>query len=250
MDTGLPDAVEKVQADVVESGAAFYVLCRKDRQGLYRSRVGSWDRARVLYFQTVEDLLGRCLLYPPLAVIVDIPTQISIGSKHVTYLYELRMAWPVMRCKDMSDGSFNVMCHRPMRNDKLLVTLENIAGGDPTWIGLAGQRRHIRMDLVRRARLRAPGTDWQRVNTLNVSGAGLFLVTYHPPPLGTSVSVEVYDLSPEPITISGTVIRISTWETSDDLPGVAVQVADQSASEHLAKMIASHELTEVFREHG
>jgi len=71
---------------------------------------------------------------PPLAIIVDLRSQVAIGPESVRTIFELKTTWPVMRCNIRPDGSATVMCLDPHRTEELLTALEGIARNDESWI--------------------------------------------------------------------------------------------------------------------
>ncbi len=199
----------------------FVVLCTEDRQDQYRSLVGERPY-RLLFFSSVEPLLAQCLKSPPLAIIVDMRSQISVGPQSIKKIFNLKTVWPVMRCNVHADGSATVMCLEPHRTEEFTDALAGIAAGDESWIATGKFRQFLRLSLCLRSRLRKPGQPWERGNTLDISVQGTFIVNYHDHEKETPLELELYDLTDHPLKIEGVIKWIRPWDRPGQLPGVGV----------------------------
>ncbi len=225
----------------------FYFLCAPDRENIYTTHLAETTNQPTRFFQDTHTLLIECLRHPPLALVIDMATQIALGSNDIAYLYDLKMAWPVLRCKHQSDNHFAVMCLHPMQVGALSDALQAIAARDPQWIPPTAQRHYPRAGLRCRARYRLADSPWQPSNTLNISAGGLFIITYDDLPKHTRLQVELLPPDRDPVTVTGVILNTRPWEDSPDPPGVGILVSDQAACDTLATLITQDPIENVFR---
>ncbi len=205
----------------METGPYFLFLCKQDRQGLYEAALEGTPY-RCSFTCGVDHLLYECLKQPPMAIVVDVPTQIAIGPNTVAFIYDLKMKWPVMRAKLHDDGKATVMCLAPARSDGLLEALGAIASEDPGWVAEGHYREHLRFEYCCRARVRVGERDWVRVHTLNVSASGAFLLTYDDFEVDQPLQIELHDLADDLLMLNSTIRWAKRWEESQELSGVGV----------------------------
>jgi hypothetical protein len=137
-----------------------------------------------------------------------------------------------MRCALAPDGEARVMCFEPPHGEGLLLALDGIAGGDPSWQHPRFKRRHLRLRLPGRARVRVSGEErWRLGNLDGISCGGAFIaMTSDAPPLEAEIEVALVDFQPAAV-VRGTVVRQRTWEESLLIPGVGVEFDPASVGE-------------------
>ncbi len=199
----------------------FLILCREDRQYLYRAVLKSceYDSSFAL---TPEDVLRQCLRCPPWAIVMDIPTQISLDSRLVSVICDLKVKWPVLRCNIFENGAANVLCLRPNRSDDLLSAMKGITENDESWVGPGPARQYLRVEHCCRVRLTCDGGAWRNGNTLDLSSSGASIVSYDKLSVNTKLRIEIRDLADEPVYFNATIRWSRCWEKSRELPAIGV----------------------------
>ncbi|MCM8814237.1 MAG: PilZ domain-containing protein [Candidatus Omnitrophica bacterium] len=207
----------------------FYFLCQKKRQDLYRPII-RWLPYRVVFVEELEQLLAYLLETPPDAVLVDVVTNMRFGSANMAPILNIEVAWPVLLCNITPDGSAQVMCMSPMKNDTLPAALEAIVRKDASWMNTRTPRRYIRVDVQCRCLLRRAGEEnWTKSNILNMSSGGCFSVSYDLIVPGTMVEFELLDIKSEPVYGHGQVTWGRSWDESLALPGVGIHFDEDTA---------------------
>ena len=216
----------------------FLLLCVGERRALYEQAVKQSGYEFVLV-DGLLPLLTNCVQEPPQALLVDAVSAAKMGAALVNPLFELRMAWPVMRCTLRHDGTIVVMCESPDRQGSLAEAMAGIAAGDPTWLP-PWHRRSVRVEVRCRTRLRARGQDeWHPGNCLNLARDGAFVVSYRPYGKGDALEMELWDIAEKPACLSVQVVRCRRWEEGPRLPGIGVAFDHDTIPEHLGKLIAT-----------
>lgn len=202
----------------------FLGLCSPDHQALLAAKCAEATQ-RVEFAESVEDLLARGLVRPPLGLILEIATVVRIGAERMSKFLNLGVAWPVMRCAIAPDGEIRVMCFEPPHGEPLVDALRGIASGDPSWKHPRFHRTHLRLEMPGRVRLRLLEEErWRHGNLLDIGCGGCFVaMTSDTPPVGSELWLEMIDFAPEPQRVRGTVIRARSWEESIELPGVGIE---------------------------
>lgn len=218
--------------------AFFMFLCKEDRRHLYESILGASDH-QVTYMSDVDQLLTECFKTPPMAIVVDLRSQVSIGSNAMRRIYELKTVWPVMRCTVHTNGSATVMCLEPNRAEGLPEALNSIAAGDQGWIAAGKFRQYLRLKLRLRTRLRTEGGSWERGNPIDISVRGAFVVNYEDHEKDEAVKVEIHDLCQSPLQLKGSIQWVRTWESATEaLPGVGVTFDPGADTQRLVEELA------------
>jgi hypothetical protein len=194
----------------------------------------------VEFVDGIEALLKVCLEHPPLALILEIGTAIRIGAERMSKFLNLGVNWPVMRCAVAPDGEARVMCFEPPHGEPLLSALSAIAAGDPSWRHPRFKRRHLRLNLPGRARVRIAGEErWRLGNLDGISCGGAFVcMTCDAPPLKAEVEVELFDFQPRSM-VRGTVVRQRSWEEGLLLPGIGIEFDPESISDAFRAFITA-----------
>jgi hypothetical protein len=179
----------------------------------------------VEFVDQVEDLLLRGLERPPLGLILEIATVVRVGAERMSKFLNLDVSWPVMRCALAPDGEARIMCFEPAHGEPLVDAMRGIASGDPAWKHPRFHRLYLRLEIPGRVRLcLRDEARWRLGNLLDISCGGCFIaMTSDAPPLGSELSLELVDFTPEPQLVRGTVIRVRPWEESLELPGIGVE---------------------------
>lgn len=215
----------------------FFCLCQDERRPLYESLLK--DTPYEFRFTiSVEQLLAESMKSPPLAIIVDIRSQVAIGPESVKTIFELNTTWPVMRCNIRPDGTATVMCLEPHRTEELLSALEGISAGHEDWVPEGKFRNFLRLSLQLRVLIRREGHDWARANTLNVSVRGAFLATYDHHEKEERVELELRDLVDKTMRLEGIVKWVRRWEDTSELPGIGVAFESAGDIQYLADEVA------------
>jgi hypothetical protein len=201
--------------------AYFILLCVGERRAQYES-VFKRLPYEVLIVDGLLPLLTACVRASPQAVLVDALSAARMGAALVNPLFEMRMAWPIMRCTLRPDGVVTVICAVPDRHGTLEEALAAIGSHDASWRP-PWKRRSIRVDVRWRMRVRRRGEEiWRRANSLNVSRDGAFVVAYEGYAIGDEVDLELWDISETPARIKARVARLLPWEDGPELPGIGV----------------------------
>lgn len=209
----------------------FAFLCLREKQSRYHEQL-RLSPLPIRFTSDVGSLLRHCLENPPRAMLLDVCTCARLGARAVAPLFELRVAWPVLRSNVLANGAANVMCTTPQCSAPLLQALAEIAADSPRWQHPRHRRRHLRINVNCRVRVREKASrTWEMGNTLDVSSGGAFVVCYQSPRCGTRVEVELHDLNESPIHLEGKVAWSRGWEDSSNLPGMALDFNDRGASQ-------------------
>lgn len=214
----------------------FLLLSIGERQLVYEAALKTLT-SPIVVVDGMLPLLSACVERPPLGVLVDAPSAARIGAALVNPLFELRMAWPVMRCTVRPDGVATVMCTSPDQQGPLAEALDAIASGDPRWRS-PWRRRHVRVEILCRARIRqSNGDQWLEGNCLDLSRNGLFFICYEPPEAGALLDVEVWDLGEKPASCTGCVVRKRRWEDGPELPGIGIGIDSTTVPSTLGSVV-------------
>lgn len=232
--------------DVQESGldaarGYFSVLSTPDRSEFYRQHFAAGGHA-VVIAHDVPDLLQQCLRRPPMAVLIDMRTQLKFGISRVECIYNMGVRWPVMRAAIRADGTGKVVCMEPPRTTSLEEALAEIASGDPSWVNDRYRRDFVRIRTTCRVKFMAEGdSSWENGNTLDLGAGGAFIVCYRAIEPGQRLHAEIHDLGPVVLKIQGRVAWGRTWVDGPALPGIGV-VFDSDVEEMnaLRRALATH----------
>jgi len=216
----------------------FIILCCDNRQHLYDAILQDTPHS-YSFVETVENLLIYCLRQPPLAIMIDVPTQISIGSAKISFVFELKIMWPVLRCSPRHNGQCRAMCLYPVQAGDLLEALEAITNNDPAWSEAGNLRSRLRLELCCRTRIRHNNQPWTRGNTLDVSTHGAFIVDYQDLKPGEPIEFELYDLNDTHLLLNATVASTRLWIDARALPGIGVTIEPTGDFDQLIDAIAS-----------
>lgn len=217
----------------------FLVLCRRENRDIYAPEFARGG-VQAVYASTVEELLRYGFMLPPLAIVVDSYTATRIGSERVSGLFNLGVAWPVMRGSISASGEVRVMCLEPAKSGALGDAIAAIASGDPTWNHPRFRRRSLRVDLRARARVRCDSNSpWRQANLLSISVGGAYVVQPDEIPMpGESVEIELLDLSEKPLRVKGRVAWRRTWDEGPELPGFGVEFVPSTVTSELRTAVA------------
>jgi len=201
----------------------FYFLCLDKRQPSYKIIIAN-IKEKVVFIDTLEELVKRCIELPPKGVFIDILTSLRFGAQNIMPIDNLGMQWPVMRVNITSSGSTLVLCMDTPKRDTLPVAITALAAQDPEWVNKDHKREHIRLKLRHRVRMKRSNSEtWYRCNGRNIGVDGIFVHTYDEIALGDTVDIEILDLVNTTITCKGIVHWHRQWDAGIKLPGVGVQ---------------------------
>ena len=96
----------------------------EDRQGAYQAYLEN-DPHSVEYVTSVNDLLARSIVEPPLALLVDVRTKIRLGTRETNIIDNLQVDWPILRGRTMTEG-IQASCTKPSHTGDLEVCLDAI----------------------------------------------------------------------------------------------------------------------------
>lgn len=228
----------------------FLCLCSAEHQALIQAQCAA-SAHRIVFVETVDDVLKRGLELPPLALILEISTAIRIGAERMSKFLNLGVNWPVMRCAVGADGAARVMCFEPPHGESLLTALDAIAAGDPSWQHPRFKRRHLRLNLPGRVRLR-PLTEerWRMGNLMGISCGGCFVaMTADAPPLESLLELELVDFEPHGVLVQGEVVWTRSWDESLELPGIGIEFDPATVHDNFRQFITNWpHLTELIAE--
>ena len=201
----------------------FILLCEESRCDRYFPCIEAVSY-EVEVVTNADDVFRLCVERAPYAVIVDMVSGMHLNSERLNILYNLSLAWPVVRCRTRHDGPFVIISTNPINRSNFEDALGQIATGDPAWQPKETIRRDIRVELQLRARWRNSGTeaDWKLGTILNLSAGGCFLHLYENQDLGTEMELEILDLVEFPLHIEGKVVWRRSWDDGVMLPGMGV----------------------------
>lgn len=202
----------------------FLCLCCAEHQALLAGQCAGSGH-RIEFVETVEDVLKRGLEHPPLGLILEISTAIRLGAERMSKFLNLGVNWPVMRCALAADQSARVMCFEPPHGEPLLTALDGIASGDPSWQHPRFKRRHLRLNVPGRVRVRPLGEErWRLGNLQGISCGGCFVaMTADAPQLHSIIELELVDFEPRNTAVRGNVVWTRSWDESLELPGIGVE---------------------------
>jgi hypothetical protein len=199
----------------------FILLCVGERRSQYENALEGLP-CDVVMVDGILPLLSSCVQMSPQAVLVDALSAARMGAALVNPLFEMRMAWPIMRCTLRPDGTVAVICTSPARQGTLSEVIASIASGDCDWLP-PWHRRSIRVDVLWRMRIRHRGEEsWRHANSLNVSRGGAFVVAYEDYTLEDGLDLELWDISEKPARVQAKVARLRRWDDGPGLPGIGV----------------------------
>lgn len=214
----------------------FVVLCDSERQERYAAELGEVSH-EVEMLDDVVEVLKTCIRHPPLAVIVDMVSGRKMNGDAIVALTNLELSWPILRCRKKPGGGLMVISTHPINRAPFIEALNEISVGSPAWTRDDVLRKHVRLSVQLRARVRFGDEEsWDMGTILNIGARGCFFHTYRSAEKGTSVIVELRDLYDLPFEIQGHVAWSRTWRQSPKLPGFGV-VFDGGPMEHLIDAI-------------
>lgn len=224
----------------------FYFLCLEKRQPAYKLITSNLEH-NVVYIDTLEELVKRCIEVPPAGLFIDILTSLRFGAANIMPIDNLGMSWPVMRCNITSNGSTLVLCMDTPKRDTLPNALAAITKGEAGWFNPKNERKHIRMKIRSRTRIRLVGTDnWQESNGRDLSVVGAYIHTYNLLTPGSTVEVELLDLYENPLKSEATVLWTRRWDESMHLPGVGLAFTDETIQDQLKQVLTAPENIRLF----
>lgn len=226
--------------------SVFYFLCIEKRQSAYQL-ITSDIGYEVIYVDTLEDLLRKCIDEPPRGVFIDILTSLRFGATNIMPIDNLAMSWPIMRCNITSNGSTLVLCMDTPKRDTLPNALKSLFKNEEGWNNPLHKRTFIRMGIHFRIRIRPAGTDtWTLANGRNIATDGAFIHTYDEFQPRTDIDVEISDLTDKPLVCKGRVMWKRTWDESTALPGIGVQFYSDTVQMQLKKILSTPENIRLF----
>ena len=217
--------------NVGDSNPYFLCLCGSERQPpLALACAGS--EHRVEFHDQIETLLSRALDQPPLGLILELATAIRFGAERMSKFLNLGVNWPVMRCAISPDGEARIMCFEPPHGEPLLDALSAIAAHDPSWKHPRFIRKHLRLNIPGRVKLReAENEPWFSGNLEGISCGGCFVIMTHgAPAIGSPVELEMHDFQPKSQRVRGRITWQRRWSDSLELPGVGIEFEAASIS--------------------
>lgn len=202
----------------------FLCLCSAEHQPQLRSQCAGAPHV-VEFVETIDELLKKGLQHPPLGLVLEISTAVRLGAERMSRFLNLGVNWPIMRCAMGPEGAARVMCFEPPHGEPLVTALDAIAAGEPSWQHPRFKRRHLRLNLPGRVRVRQLGEErWRYGNLQGVSCGGCFVaMTSDAPPICSVVDVELVDFDPKSLQVRGSVVWGRTWEESIELPGIGIE---------------------------
>jgi hypothetical protein len=208
-----------------ESESPYFLgLCAVERQPPL-AEICAGSGQRVVFVDDIGELLKHAIRQPPLALILEIATVVRCGAERMSKFLNLGVSWPVMRCSLQPDGEARIMCFEPAHGEPLLTALSAIAADDPSWRHPRFRRRHLRLNLPGRVRLRTTSEGpWRHGNLQGISCGGCFaIMTSDAPPVGAAVELELVDFVPASLPLRGKVAWTRPWEAGIELPGIGVE---------------------------
>lgn len=200
----------------------FLFLCLEPRRAAYDMLQAEFGDL-ITWAEDPSEVLVRCMLTPPSAVLVDVPSAIRCNKHLIAQIFDLRIDLPAMRVQAGPTGPPRGMCFDPPRQGNLQSFLRELASGQGDWRSRTYQRSRLRVSCQCRVLCRVQGEERfeLRTNTLDISGGGCFLACYDPLPLGTAVTLEFVDSSPK--RCPGTVMWTRAWESGEQIPGMGIR---------------------------
>jgi hypothetical protein len=216
----------------------FLVLCCRENREVYEPEFAQCG-AQPVFASSVEELLRYGFMLPPLAIVVDVYTATRIGTEKITGLFNLGVAWPVMRA-NIDRENVRVICLEPVKSQSLVTAVQEIALGDESWRHPRFHRKSMRIDLRTRARIRENAdAPWRNANLLSISVGGAYLVLGDAmPSKGAEVEMEILDLKSKPLRVGGRIAWRRTWDDGPDLPGVGVEFDPATVTSELRTVTA------------
>jgi hypothetical protein len=219
----------------------FYFLCLDKRQPSYKIIIAS-IKEKIIFIDTLEDLVKRCLELPPKGVFIDILTSLRFGAQNIMPIDNLGMQWPVMRVNITSTGTTLVLCMDTPKRDTLPNAVAALAAQDPEWTNKEHKREHIRLKLRYRIRIKRQESDvWSKCNGRNLGVDGLFVHTYEDIGLKDTIDIEILDLVATPITCKATVHWQRSWDAGLNLPGLGVKFIQDTINYPLYEILTRPE---------
>ena len=226
----------------------FYFLCLEKRQPAYKL-ITSQLEYKMVYIDTLDDLITKCIEHPPVGLFIDILTSLRFGASNIMPIDNLSMSWPVMRCNITSSGSTLVLCMDTPKRDTLQNAMKALINNDKSWVNPKNDRNHIRMKIRHRIRLREKGKDnkeWIPANGRNISTVGSFIHTYHTFQKNTTLEVELLDLGQEPIITECKVLWARSWDDTMHLPGIGVTYLEEDIQRQIKEVLTVSENIRLF----
>lgn len=228
----------------------FLCLCSQERQPQLAAICAQRSHP-IEFVERIEDVLVKALLHPPQGLILEIATAIRVGAERMSKFLNLGVSWPVMRCALTADGDAKVMCFEPPRGELLLSALDAIAARDEAWRHPRFRRRHLRLHIKGRVRLRTSSDDrWLHGSLSGISCGGCFVVmTSDAPAVGEEIELELVDFEPVPQRLRAVVSWRRNWADSMEMPGIGVEFRPASVTDEFRSYITqSPQLSDLIAE--
>lgn len=230
----------------ISAPAKILLLCSNERKKAYQPIVERWAGVIELV-DNPGDVLALSFRQPPAGILIDLLDSSYLGRERLAALLDLRVVWPIMRCN--TDGQGEGLALWPARERRCPIH-EAIAGmlkPDASWGHPVHVRQYIRLEYMARVRiLRADTSEWRLSNILNMGIGGVYAISYDTDwTVGQNVSVELHDLTVQPLTIQGTVAWLRPWEAGNDrMPGIGIKIMEEAGTNRLADVICRGEIIE------
>ena len=203
----------------VEEGKYFLMLCFKERWVYYQNLV---DRFPVVVVESVEAIIIHALRTPPLAIFLDMQSQLKLGIAKVTPIYNLGMSWPVFRLIAQKEGECRAVSMDPPYSGSLEEAVDLLATQNADLVNARFPRKRLRVNVNLRVLIKREDTIF-RSNGLDISPNGIFLCCYEPFELHTFCDLEIFDLGKHPIKLLGEVAWCRRWEDQVKVPGAGFE---------------------------
>ncbi len=217
----------------------FLVLCCRENREVYEPQF-SQSGAPCVFASSVEEALRYGFMLPPLAIVIDVYTATRIGTEKVTGLFNLGVAWPVMRA-NLDQNDVRIVCLEPAKSQSLGTAVDELLQGDESWKHPRFFRKSMRIEMRVRARVRENvNQPWRNANLLSISVGGAYLVLGGDaiPAKGALAEIEVLDLGPKSLSARGHIAWRRTWNDGPDLPGVGIEFDPKTVTTELRTLVA------------
>ena len=205
----------------------FYFLCMQSKRHAYDHIIKS-SPYNFVFFSDPKELVRLSLGAPPTAILIDIPTSIKLGTINLRLLENLYVIWPIIRCTINQSGFAIATSIHPPRRENLISALKSITAGDTSWNNKQYHRRHLRLNIPCRMKIRKLGNKvWCRGNCLNISSGGFFAVTYDPPGVNIIIEMQLLDLTTNPLNLKAHAVWSRQWENTNQLPGSGISIPEE-----------------------
>lgn len=227
---------------------SFYFLCLEKRQPAYKL-ITSQLEYKMIYIDTLEELIKKCVEAPPTGLFIDILTSLRFGASNIMPIDNLGMCWPVMRCNITSNGSTLVLCMDTPKRDTLQNAMKALSNGEEGWSNPHNERQYIRMKIKYRTKIKDKNSNdgtWIEANGRNISAVGTFVHTYDIFPNGTTLEIELHDIFENPVKAECTVLWSRQWSDSTSLPGMGVAFNQKTIGKEIERILTLPENIRLF----